>query len=106
MAVNEGMKCPCRILILWLFLCVLSLVSCPVASANPAMILRGVAKTVSAVFQIPAAMIVDSSRAVFPFGLISGAIRGTFRTVGGVFSGAVDMARGGAPYAKYAALAL
>ncbi len=39
----------------------------------------------------------------FPFGIIAGALRGTVKTLGGVFGGAVNIARGSAPYAKYAA---
>lgn len=67
---------------------------------------RGASKLVGSVFAIPKAMLQDSGRVMFPFGLVTGAIRGTCQTVGGVVSGAVDLARGGAPYAKYAALAL
>jgi hypothetical protein len=67
---------------------------------------RGAGKIVGGVFAIPKAMLQDSGRVMFPFGLVTGAIRGTFQTVTGVVGGAVDVARGGAPYAKYAALAL
>ena len=63
---------------------------------------RGAGKIVGGVFAIPRAMLQDSGRVMFPFGLVTGAIRGTVQTVTGV----VDVARGGAPYAKYAALAL
>jgi hypothetical protein len=67
---------------------------------------RGASKIVGGVFAIPKAMLQDSGRVMFPFGLVTGAIRGTVQTVTGVVGGAVDVARGGAPYAKYAALAL
>ena len=67
---------------------------------------RGAGKIVGGVFAIPKAMLRDTGRVMFPFGLVTGAIRGTFQTVTGVVSGVVDVARGGAPYAKYAALAL
>lgn len=67
---------------------------------------RGAGKIVGGVFAIPKAMLQDSGRVMFPFGLITGAVRGTFQTVTGVVGGVVDVARGGAPYAKYAALAL
>ncbi len=67
---------------------------------------RGASKLVGSMFAIPKAMIQDTGRVMFPFGLVTGAVRGTFQTVTGVVSGAVDLARGGAPYAKYAALAL
>ncbi len=67
---------------------------------------RGASKIVGGVFAIPKAMLQDSGRVFFPFGLITGAVRGTVQTVTGVVGGVVDVARGGAPYAKYAALAL
>lgn len=67
---------------------------------------RGAGKIVGGVFAIPKAMLQDSGRVMFPFGLVTGAVRGTVQTVTGVVSGVVDVARGGAPYAKYAALAL
>jgi predicted small secreted protein len=67
---------------------------------------RGAGKIVGGVFAIPKAMMQDSGRVMFPFGLVTGALRGTVQTVTGVVGGVVDVARGGAPYAKYAALAL
>jgi len=67
---------------------------------------RGAGKIVGGVFAIPKAMFQDSGRVLFPFGLVTGAVRGTVQTVTGVVGGVVDVARGGAPYAKYAALAL
>lgn len=67
---------------------------------------RGAGKIVGSVFAIPKAMLQDSGRVLFPFGLVTGAIRGTVQTVTGVIGGTLDVARGGAPYAKYAALAL
>ena len=66
---------------------------------------RGASKIVGGVFAIPKAMIQDSGRVLFPFGLVTGALRGTVQTVTGVLGGVVDVARGGAPYAKYAAIA-
>lgn len=62
---------------------------------------RGVGKVLTSVFCIPADMIKDSGRVMFPFGLLTGAVKGTARTVGGLLSGATDIARGAAPYAKY-----
>ncbi len=67
---------------------------------NLGLIFRGVAKTVGSVFQLPVGMLASSGQA-FPFGLISGAVGGTARAVSGTLSGAVDIARGAAPYAKY-----
>ena len=66
---------------------------------------RGAGKILGGVFAIPKAMLQDSGRMMFPFGLVTGAVRGTVQTVTGVVGGVTDVARGGAPYAKYAALA-
>ena len=71
---------------------------------NSALILRGVTKVVGATFQIPAAMLQDSTQVMFPFGILTGAVRGSFRSVAGLLSGALDIAKGGGPYAKYALL--
>lgn len=73
---------------------------------NAAYAARGASKIFGSLFAIPKAMLQDSGRVLFPFGLVTGAVRGTAQTVGGVVSGVADVARGGAPYAKYAALAL
>ena len=73
---------------------------------NISLLLRGAAKTIGAPLQIPANMMADSARVMFPFGLVTGAIKGTVKATTGLVSGAIDLARGGAPYAKYAALAL
>lgn len=69
------------------------------------LLLRGVGKTVGAVFQVPAQILMGSTHA-FPLGLVGGAVAGTAKAVGGTISGAVDMARGAAPYAKYAVFAI
>ncbi len=65
---------------------------------------RGVSKIVGSLFAIPRGML-QGAGSSFPFGIVTGAIRGTFETVSGVVSGTADVARGSAPYAKYAALA-
>jgi hypothetical protein len=67
---------------------------------------RGAGKLFGSVFAIPKAMLQDSGRVMFPFGLVTGAVRGTVNMVTGVVGGVVDVATGSAPYAKYAALAL
>ncbi len=102
------MKKPKTFLVLLLVLSVL-LKSPPVfaeVGEDIAYATRGASKIVGGVFAIPKAMLQDSGRVLFPFGLVTGAIRGTVQTVTGVVGGVVDVARGGAPYAKYAALAL
>jgi hypothetical protein len=67
---------------------------------------RGTGKLVSSAFAIPSSMLEDSRRVMFPFGLVTGAVRGTFKMITGLVSGVADVAQGAAPYAKYAALAL
>jgi len=71
------------------------------AGRDASLIMRGVGKTVGSVFQLPITMLASSTTA-FPFGLLGGAVLGTFKAVGGTLSGAFDIARGAAPYAKYA----
>ena len=61
----------------------------------------GLIKAVSSVFYIPIEMIKDSGQILFPFGLVTGAVKGSVKTVGGLLGGAFDIARGAAPYAKY-----
>lgn len=73
---------------------------------NVAYAARGASKIFGSLFAIPKAMLQDTGRVPFPFGLVTGAVRGTVQTVGGVVGGVADVARGSAPYAKYAALAL
>ena len=68
---------------------------------NIALVMRGTAKTLGAALQVPANMMSDSTRVMFPFGLVTGAVKGTVKAVVGTVSGAYDIARGGAPYAKY-----
>ncbi len=62
----------------------------------------GVGQTVNGAFAIPVRVLQGAAQS-FPFGIITGAIQGTFETVGWVVNGAANVARGAAPYAKYAA---
>ena len=71
---------------------------------NIAYATRGAGKILSGLFAIPSAMLQGAGRS-FPLGIVTGAVQGTFQTVSGVVGGAVDVARGAAPYAKYAAIA-
>lgn len=73
---------------------------------NVAYAARGASRIFGSLFAIPKAMLQDSGHVLFPFGIVTGAVRGTVQTVGGVVGGVADVARGAAPYAKYAALAL
>ena len=65
-------------------------------------VVGGASKVVGGVFALPVEILKGSTQS-FPFGILAGAVKGTFRTLGGVFGGAFDIARGAAPYAKYAA---
>lgn len=71
-----------------------------------ALIFRGVARTLFSAMEIPRTILQNPSHTPFPFSIVTGAVAGTFKTVAGTVGGAADMARGAAPYAKYAALAL
>ena len=62
---------------------------------------RGSSKLVHGAIAIPKDIIEDSKRFVFPVGVVTGAVRGPFQTVAYTVSGALDAARGAAPYAKY-----
>ncbi len=68
---------------------------------NIAYIQRGVGKIMGSLIAIPKDMIIDSQRIMFPFGIVTGALRGTFDMLMGTLGGAFDAARGAAPYAKY-----
>lgn len=71
------------------------------AGRNEAYISRGIQRTLFSTVEIPRTMIEHSKRMIFPVGLLTGAIAGTFRTLVGTAAGAADIARGAAPYAKY-----
>jgi hypothetical protein len=73
----------------------------PCARADSATIMQGFSQTLGAVVQLPKAMVQHSVSDPFPLGLVTGAVSGTFQTVSGVVSGAMRMAAGAAPYAKY-----
>lgn len=75
-------------------------------SKDAGCIARGTGRLIGSVFAIPKAMLQDSGRVMFPFGIVTGAVRGTVNMVTGIFGGTMDVAEGSAPYAKYAALAL
>ena len=77
---------------------------CPLHAAdgeNVSYIARGAGKMVGGLFAVPKNMLQDSTRVLFPFGLVTGAVKGTVQTVSGVLGGTADVARGAAPYAKY-----
>ena len=75
------------------------------AADNIGLIVRGVARTLFSAFEIPKGMITNAGNA-FPLGIVTGPVTGTMKTVSGPVVRATEIARGAAPYAKYAALAL
>jgi hypothetical protein len=77
----------------------------PCRADNIGLITRGLAKTLFSVFEIPRDMVMNSGTA-FPLGLVGGAVRGSMKAVVGTIAGVGDIARGAAPYAKYAVFAL
>jgi hypothetical protein len=91
-------------LLFLLFLCLISLQNVYAESGLP-LVARGAGRTLFSVLEIPKEMIVHGGQA-FPLGLVGGVIGGTMKAVAGTVVGAVDMARGAAPYAKYGLLAL
>ena len=77
----------------------------PAYADSVGLIVRGVARTLVSAFEIPKSMMVGSTQA-FPVGLLAGTVAGSVKMVAGTLMGAVDIARGAAPYAKYALFAL
>jgi hypothetical protein len=65
-------------------------------------LIQGTAKTLLSAFEIPRTMLQHSQQMMFPFGLVTGSVVGAARTVTGTLSGVFDLARGAAPFAKYA----
>ena len=76
----------------------------PAYADSVGLIIRGVARTLVSAFEIPKSMMEGSTQA-FPLGLVAGTVAGSMKMVAGTLMGAVDIARGAAPYAKYAVLA-
>lgn len=75
------------------------------ARADVGLIAQGLAKTMYALVQVPTNMIAGGAQS-FPLGIVTGAVTGTMKMAVGTVMGAADMARGAAPYAKYAIFAL
>lgn len=72
----------------------------PAYADNIGLIFRGVAKTIFSVMQIPGSLVHRGAQS-FPLGLVTGTLEGSVKAVAGTLSGATDIARGAAPYAKY-----
>jgi len=92
------------------FLCLAGFVSVSIQSVTYAGFLSGLGKTVLAPLELPKAMLQQGGN--LPFGLVTGAVSGTYQTVAGLTSGVGEMAQGAAsgavtaaktaaPYAKY-----
>ena len=88
-----------------LILLAAALVAPSIARADMGLIAQGLAKTMYALVQVPTNMISGGVQS-FPFGIVTGAVAGTMKMAAGTVMGAADMARGVAPYAKYAVFAL
>ena len=73
---------------------------------NIALVFRGVARTLFSVVEIPRTIIENPGGVPFPVNIVTGTVAGTVKTVAGTVLGAFDIARGAAPYAKYAIFAL
>lgn len=85
------------------FLCL----SRPAFAENPirdtVTILTGASQIAGGALALPTE-ILKGTVSSFPFGIITGTIRGTAKTLKGVLGGSFNVVRGAAPYAKYAAL--
>lgn len=89
-----------RLSCIFIFLASCFLLFPAVTYADMGLVFRGLARTVSAAFELPFQLMRGGTQA-FPLGLLSSAISGSMRTMAGTLLGAIDMARGAAPYAKY-----
>ncbi|MBN1687717.1 MAG: hypothetical protein JW893_01305 [Candidatus Omnitrophica bacterium] len=89
------------VILLFLFVFLLGAPMTKSVYADNGLIVRGVARTLLSVVEIPKAIISHSQRVIFPVGIVTGALEGTFRTVMGTLAGTLDIAQGAAPYAKY-----
>jgi len=94
-----------RVLIFASVILVLLFVSSAIAYADEGtayLLYRGTSRVITAPFQGANTMISQSVSQPFPFGIVAGTLNGTMKAVTGVLSGAIDLVRGAAPYAKYA----
>lgn len=91
-----------NLVILALLLTALTSFGTPAYADSIGLIFQGVAKTLFSVFQLPKAMWAYTTELGFPVGLVAGTVLGTVDTVLSTLGGAADIARGAAPYAKYA----
>ena len=93
------------------FLCMVGAISVSLQATAYAGFFSGLGRMALAPLEIPKAMVEQSGN--FPFGLVTGALSGTYNTVAGVASGMGEMVQGAgstavtaaetaAPYAKYA----
>ncbi|MBP9864974.1 MAG: hypothetical protein KBC91_01080 [Candidatus Omnitrophica bacterium] len=103
-AMNKPKSTPSSLMIACL-LGLMMILASPSAMAKPtdALLFRGIGKALVAVLSIPVGVATGAAQGGFPFGIIGGVVKGTASAVGGTLSSAFDLARGGAPYAKYAA---
>jgi hypothetical protein len=75
------------------------------AGKNEAYIYRGAQRVISAPLKLPNNIYRESHRSPFPIGLMVGTVKGLVKMTTGLVFGALDLAIGAAPYAKYALLA-
>lgn len=85
---------------LLMFFCSLAHAENPIQDAGT--VAMGASQIVGGALALPVEILKGAGQS-FPFGILAGAMRGTMRTLGGVFGGAFNIAKGAAPYAKYAA---
>ena len=92
----------CLVILIAFLLAILPMHADAFAQARDGYLVRGVGKTLFSVVEIPKSIVEDSKKMVFPVGIVTGTVKGAFRTVVGTLGGVLDMAYGAMPYAKYA----
>ena len=64
-------------------------------------VFRGVGRILTSVLYIPSSILEDSGRVLFPFGILTGTLKGAVKMLLGTLQGGLDIVQGAAPYAKY-----
>jgi len=88
------------VLTLFVFFCLVSPLKAEDYS-DTSRFIQGFGKILSAPFYLPSEVLTKTFTQ-FPFGVVGGALTGTYRTTTTLMGGLWDMAGAAAPYAKYA----
>lgn len=89
-------------LIALILVLLLALATVPEGHAdNIGSIVKGTGRILISALQIPASILEDSGRVLFPFGIVTGTLKGAVKMLLGTLQGGLEIAQGAAPYAKY-----